>query len=187
MEYVFGFVGIILLTVALILAICYDGHNYNPFLRTISSLGDYNGRLFFSIGFVTSGCLGIPFYIRVSNTLTGLNEIVRRIATGVAIVACLGIAWVGVIPVKEFPNSFSIFHGITAFIAFGFTSAYVGLYSYLMLKDKDYTLLIPIIGFVELAVLVVFCITIMTPIIEWVLFILMFTWIVLLVIKKLRD
>lgn len=186
MEYVFGFIGIIVLVIALILAICYDGHDYNIFTRTISSLGDYEGRFFFSIGFITAGCLGIPFYIRLERSLKGLNEIVRRIATGVSILACLGIACIGVIPISEFPKSFLLFHGFMAFMAFTFTSVYIGLYSYLMLRNGDYSFIIPILGGAVILALMVLFVT-MTPIVEWILFLIMFAWIVLVTINKIRE
>ena len=186
MEYIFGFIGIIILAIALTLAICYDGHNYNIFTRTISSLGDYEGRFFFSIGFITAGCLGIPFYIRLERSLKGFNETVRRLATGISVFACLGIACIGVIPISEFPKSFLLFHGLMAFLAFTFTSIYIGLYSYLMLRDGDYSFMIPVLGIVVIITLMVLLITMM-PIIEWILFSIMFVWITSVTIKKLRE
>lgn len=186
MEYVFGFIGIIVLALALTLAICYDGHDYNIFTRSISSLGNYNGRFFFSMGFVTAGCLGIPFYIKLEKSLMGVNEVIRRIATGISILSCLGIALVGVIPIAEFPHSFLLFHGFIAFMAFILSSVYIGLYSYLMLKDGDYSFMIPVLGILSVLALLVLLIT-MTPVVEWILFGVMFLWILSVTIKKLRE
>lgn len=184
MEYIFGLIGVIGVVFLLILSIIfYDGYNF--YNNTVSSLGKGYGKLMFSIGFIIAGCLAIPFYIRLEKTLRGINETIRRIVIGISIVSCLAIALVGVIPDENFPKSFGIFHGLVAFTSFFGTSFYIGLYSYLMFKHEEYGLLIPIVGLLVLVALF-FLLVLMLPIVEWVLTILIFLWISLVIIHKLR-
>ena len=184
MEYIFGLIGIIGVIFFLTLAILFHD-SYNFYNNTVSYLGIGYGKPFFSIGFIIAGCLAIPFYIRLERTLRGINETIRRIVTGISIVSCLAIALVGVIPDENFPKSFGIFHGLVAFTSFVGTSFYIGLYSYLMFKHEEYGSLIPIVGLLVLVALF-FLFVLMLPIVEWILTILIFGWIILVVIHKLR-
>jgi len=185
MEYTFGLIGILSAIFFVILAIIFDG-NYNFLTRTVSSLGNGDGKLFFSIGFIIAGCLGIPFYIKLEKSLIGLNEVVRKVVTGLSIVSCLAIALVGVIPNETFPLLFYYFHGTIAFITFVGTSIYIGLYSYLMYKSNSYNKVIPIVGVLVLIFLFLLLFGFL-PIVEWIMTILMFSWIILTIIHNLKG
>jgi len=87
---------------------------YNPINDTVSSLLIGNAKSLFSIGFVIGGALGIPFYIYLERKLTGINENIRRIATGSSIFTCVCIALVGIGPEGANPNLYNIFHGIVS-------------------------------------------------------------------------
>ena len=174
-ECYFGLIGtliaIVLISVSAILT-----PNYNPLENTVSSLGSGISKTLFSIGFVCSGCLGIPFLLYLEKTLIGINEFVRRIATGVAIISSLSIALVGILPDPEYPETFLIFHGIIAFNAFVGSVIYICLYSYLMLKSSDYKPYHVIIGFTSALDLLLLAITQFNPLVEWILTINIMAW-----------
>ena len=99
MEYLFGLTGLIIWIILMIGAIILDG-NLNPVFRTVSSLADGRGKTLFSIGFIISGSLCIPFYIKLEKSLKIVpkGEGYRKLATVVSIVSCMAIGLIGVIP-----------------------------------------------------------------------------------------
>ncbi len=143
MEYFFGLAGVIIWIIFLIGAIILDG-DYNPFDRTVSSLADGKGKTLFSIGFIIAGSIIIPFYIKLEKSLVleGKRDIVRRIATAIAIVSCVAIGLIGVIPDENFPVEFAVFHIFMAITSFGGTSLYILFFSMTMWFKKEYNLFI---------------------------------------------
>lgn len=181
MECIFGFIGVIVAG-GLVITAAFLTPGYNPIENTVSSLGIGNAKSLFSIGFVIGGSLGIPFYIYLErNILKDINEIIRRIATGVSIIVCVCIALVGIIPDETYPKLFVIFHGVVAFIAFIGSVAYIALFSFLMLKDPRsyFQRYHPYLGFLIVAMLIALYISLLKPLIEWILTILILLWILL--------
>lgn len=178
MECYFGLIGtliaVVFITISAILT-----PNYSPLTNTVSSLGRGISKTLFSIGFVCSGCLGIPFLLYLEKTLRGINEFVRRIATTIAIISSLSIALVGILPDPEYPETFLIFHGTVAFNAFVGSVIYICLYSYLMLKSPDYKLYHVIVGFATAIDLLLLVITQFNPLVEWILTINIMAWVLI--------
>ncbi len=181
MECIFGFIGVIIAG-GLVITAAFLTPGYNPIEYTVSSLGLGIAKSLFSIGFVIGGSLGIPFYIYLEkNALKGINEIIRRIATGISIFTCVCIALVGIIPDETYIELFILFHGFVMVVAFFGSVAYIALFSFLMFQDpKSYFHKYhPYLGFLIVAVLIGLCISLLQPLVEWILTVLIMVWIFL--------
>jgi len=191
MESLFGLLGIIIASTFILTAAILTP-NYNPLLNTVSSLGEGVAKTLFSIGFVLAGSLGIPFYIQLERELINIKESIRRLATGVSIFSCVCVALVGIIPDKSYIDLFFAFHYFVAFVSFAGTSAYIGLYSYLMYmggsslsyagpKFKRY------LSYLGLVIVIVFFSLFISlqSIVEWILTILIIIWILITSIQML--
>lgn len=186
LECFFGLAGVSFAIVFIILA-AFLTPSYNPFLNTVSSLGKGNARTLFSIGLVTSGSLTIPFILYLEKTLIGINEFVRRIATGVAIISSVSVALVGILPDPDYPDLFLVFHGTVALNAFLGSVATICLYTYLMMHSKEYKIYHIVIGFATALDLLLLAITFFNSFIEWVLTINIMLWIILTSIKLIKS
>lgn len=186
LECFFGLVGVSFAIFFIILAATLTP-SYNPLFNTVSSLGNGIARTLFSIGLVISGSLTIPFILYLEKTLLGINEFVRRIATGVAIVSSVSVALVGILPDPDYPDLFLVFHGTVAINAFLGSVATICLYTYLMMRSKEYKIYHIIIGFATALDILLLAITLFSPFIEWVLTINIMLWIMLTSIKLIRS
>jgi len=191
MEGMFGLFGVII-ALGFILTSAFLTPGYSPLRNTVSSLGDGVAKTLFSIGFVLAGSFGIPFFIQLERELINIKENIRRLATGVSIFSCVCVSLVGIIPDESYLDLFFTFHYSVAFVSFAGTSAYIGLYSYLMYiggsiisytgpKFKRY------LSFLGLAIIISFFTFLLTfqPIIEWILTILIIIWILITSIQML--
>ncbi|MHA1804640.1 MAG: hypothetical protein ACTSU4_08905, partial [Promethearchaeota archaeon] len=132
------------------------------------------------------GSLGIPFLLYLEKTLVGLNEFIRRIATGTAVLTGVCIALVGILPDPVYYDYFLIFHGVVAIFSFIGSGIYITLYSFLMLKSKAYKLYHVIIGFLTMPNLLLLLI-IFNPLVEWILTINIFTWVLMTAFELLKQ
>jgi len=191
MESMFGLLGIIIALSFLLTAVILTP-DYNPLLNTVSSLGEGVAKTLFSIGFVIAGSLGIPFFIQLEKELINIKEGIRRLATGVSIFSCVCVGLVGIIPDKSYPDLFFAFHYFVAFISFAGTSAYIGLYSFLMYmggssisytgpKFKRY------LSYLGMVIVIVFFALLFSfqSIVEWILTSLILIWILITSIQML--
>lgn len=181
MEWFFGLIGVASAATFIIISALVTP-NYNPLYHTVSSLGQGIAKNLFSIGFVAAGSLGIPFYIYLEITLKETNKFLRRCTTGIAIFTCLCIAFVGILPDPDYPYAFVLFHGFVAVVAFGGSSFYIVLYSFLMSRDKIYPKALTVIGYLVGATFIVFLlfllvIKIFSSLVEWILTISILVWI----------
>ncbi|TFG06163.1 MAG: DUF998 domain-containing protein, partial [Promethearchaeota archaeon] len=185
MECYFGLFG------ALITAICvftaaFLTSNYDPRINYISDLGYLEFKSLFSIGFVIGGSLGIPFFIYLERELINISESIRRLATGASIITSVCVALVGIIPDNTYLEIFLIFHNLVASVAFIGSCVYISLYSYLMYqgpRTKLYTgpqfkKILAFYGF-SINLPLVFFFATWSSLIEWILFILIFLWVIL--------
>lgn len=160
---------------------------YNPLVDTVSSLGTGIAKTLFSIGFVSSGSLTIPFILYLEKTLVGINEFVRRIATTVAVISAVSVALVGILPDPDYINVFLAFHGTVAFNAFFGSTATIILYSYLMMKSKEYKIYHVLIGYATGIELLLLLIIFFNPLVEWILTINIMLWILMTSIKLILS
>jgi len=185
MEVLFGFFGVLCASILILTAVIVS-RDYSMLEDTVSALGGREGKTLFSIGFVVAGSLLIPFYIYLERELINIKEGIRRLATGVSIFFCVCIALVGIIPDETYWDFFVIFHGIVASFAFVGSSIYIVLYSILMYhspksklyKGPAFKKYLAYFGFGIGAIFVILMIFFI-PIIEWILTILIFAWILL--------
>ncbi|UCD01400.1 MAG: DUF998 domain-containing protein [Promethearchaeota archaeon] len=189
MEVLFGFFGTQVSAILLITA-AFLSPGYTPLKDAVSSLGWGNMKSLFSISFVVSGSLCIPFYIYLERELINIKDNIRRLATGVSIFTCVCIALVGIIPDETYLDIFVLFHIFVAAVSFIGSALYIVLYSYLMYivpkakmyegpKFKKY---IAYLGFSIGIILILFLITLFffnNAIIEWILTICIYLWITL--------
>lgn len=177
MECLFGFGGILFAGILVVIA-AFLTPGYTPVTNSVSSLVLGDARSLFSIGFVVGGALGIPFYIYLEKTLVGINDTIRRIATGASIFTCVCIALVGIGYNEKYYNLYLSFHGFVAFVSFFGSVLYIGLFSYLMIRDEKSTFkkYQSIFGFSIVGTWIVF-IFLIYPLIEWLLTVLIMLWI----------
>lgn len=192
MEVYFGLFGAITTAICVFTA-AFLTPDFNFTRHYVSDLGSMQFKSLFSIGFVIGGSLGIPFFIYLERELIAIKEIIRRLATGASIFTAVCVALVGIIPDETYLEIFLIFHGFVASIAFIGSCIYITLYSYLMYqgpKSKLYTgpifkKLLAYYGFSINIPLILFYLT-WSAIIEWILFILIFLWVILTAITLLE-
>lgn len=178
-ECYMGLLSVLFIISFLVIAILVTP-GYSIFTLHVSTLGKGIGKTFFSIGFVTGGCLGIPFVIYLETTLIGMNEFIRRLATVLAIVSLICIALVGILPDPVYPDLFLIFHATITTIAFLGSVVYINLYTFLMLKSREFKIYYIIVGFGSLFNLILLMLTGFHPFVEWIVTfnILLFTFMV---------
>ena len=160
---------------------------YNPFINTVSELGAGIAKTLFSIAFVTSGSLTIPFILYLEKTLVGINEFVRRVATSVAVISSVCVALVGILPDPEYPDVFKYFHGTVAITGFIGSATTIFLYTFLMMRSKEYKLYHIILGFTVPLELILLAITLFNSLIEWIMFLNITLWIMITAIKLIRS
>ncbi|MFX1570277.1 MAG: DUF998 domain-containing protein [Promethearchaeota archaeon] len=194
MEVLFGLSGALFMAIMLPLtAIVTPG--YSPLEYTVSALGTMAAKSLFSIAFVVTGSLLIPFYIYLERELVNINDNLRRIATGLAIFTNMCIALVGILPDESYVSAaayatFVTFHGFVSLIAFAGSSIYIVLYSYLMYlvpkssmyKGPAFKKYLAYYGFFIGFILIVFLVSIIVsiiPLIEWILAISILIWIII--------
>ncbi len=179
MECLFGFCGVLFAGILVVTA-AFLTPGYSPVNDTVSSLVLGEARSLFSIGFVVGGALGIPFYIYLEKKLIGINETIRRIATGASIFTCVCIALVGIGYDEKYYDLYLAFHGFVAFVSFFGSILYIGLFSYLMMRDEEsiFKKYQSIFGFTIVGIWIVFLV-LPYALIEWSLTVFIMVWILL--------
>jgi hypothetical membrane protein len=160
---------------------------YNPLEDTVSALGTGIAKTLFSIAFVVSGSLTIPFILYLEKTLIGINEFVRRIATSIAVISSVCVALVGILPDPEYPDAFVVFHGTVTLSGFLGSITTIWLYTFLMMKSNEYKFYHIIIGYATGLELVLLAITLFNPLIEWILVLNVMLWILITSIKLILS
>jgi hypothetical membrane protein len=185
-ECFFGLVGVSFAIVFVLLAALVTP-GYNPLEDTVSSLGTGTAKTLFSIGFVASGSLTIPFILYLEKTLLGINDFVRRVATTVAVISSVCIALVGILPDPLNPDAFTLFHGAVTLIGFFGSITTICLYTFLMMKSNEYKLYHIIIGYATGIGLILLAITLFNPLVEWILTVNIMLWILITSIKLILS
>lgn len=189
MEVLFGLGGALFMAIMLpIIASLTPG--YSPLTNTVSELGEGQAKSLFSISFVVTGSLMIPFYIYLERELVNIKDSIRRLATGISILTNVCIALVGIIPDETYIEAFIIFHGFVAVFSFAGSSFYIVLYSILMYyvpKSKMYEgpkfkKYLAYYGFFIGFFLIILLVT-LNPLIEWILTISILIWIIITAIQ----
>ncbi len=185
MEVLFGLAGALFMAVMLPLTASLTP-GYSPLKYTVSTLGLMKAKSLFSIAFVVTGSLLIPFYIYLERELVNINESLRRLATGIAIFSNMCIALVGIIPDETYIAAFVAFHSFVATTSFTGSSFYIVLYSYLMYQVPKSTMYkgpafkkyLAYYGFF-IGIMFIILLIVFKPLIEWILTILILIWIII--------
>ncbi len=197
MEVLFGLFGVLASLTMLIITIILTP-NFNPVIHSVSSLARGEMRALFSISLTVGGSLSIPFYIYLERELRNIKEPIRRMVTGVSIFSCVCVAFVGIVPESfgSYEDFFDGFHAFVAAVSFIGSTIYIGLFSILMLyvpKAKMYKG--PVfknfiayfgitIGILVILLLIAFQLHILVmPLIEWMVTICIFSWIILMALQ----
>jgi len=192
MECYFSIFGAVIGGTLLVIAALFTP-GYDPRLHTISSLGEGIAKSLFSIAFVLFGTASIPFYMYLEREFSNIKDNIRKLATGIAISTGMCIAMVGIIPDETYPDLFITFHLFAAGVAFVGSTLYITLYSILMYygpKSKLYTgqqfkKYLAFYGFSINIILILLLVT-LQPIIEWILFLAIASWLVLTALTLLE-
>lgn len=192
MECYFSIFGAVVGGILLVLSAVFTP-GYDPRLYTISSLGEGVAKSLFSIAFVVFGTSSIPFFMYLERELTDIKDSLRKLATAVSIFTGMCIAMVGIIPDETYPELFIAFHLFAAGVAFAGSTLYITLYSILMYygpksklyKGKHFKKYLSFYGFSINIILILLLIT-LQPIIEWILFLTISSWLVLTAITLLE-
>ncbi|MFX0002314.1 MAG: DUF998 domain-containing protein [Promethearchaeota archaeon] len=192
MEVYFGLGGVLFIIIFLPITALLTP-DYTPLENTVSSLGGREMKSLFSICFVITGSLLIPFYIYLERELVNIKDNIRRLATGVSIFTCVCIALVGIIPDETYWDFFVGFHGFVAVVSFVGSSIYIVLYSILMYyvpKAKMYQgprfkKYLAFYGFFIGFFLIILLVT-LNPLIEWILTTMICFWILITQIQCIK-
>lgn len=156
--------------------------NYDPMVRMISDLGTAwlsPGNNYFNTGFIISGFIGLPFDIHLGRIFKSEhgNEKFRKFAIISSIVSNISLSMVGVTLMnsRSLHDSYFIWHGIFALMAFSSASIYCVIYSAKMLKDKRFYKIHAYIGFFIVIFPALFYIS-WQPILEWTSLITLCLW-----------
>ncbi|KKN41824.1 hypothetical protein LCGC14_0719360 [marine sediment metagenome] len=199
LEVFFGLFGILVSVILLIITI-FLTPDYSPLKHTVSTLGDGAFKSLFSISFVIGGSSCIPFYIYLERELIDIKENIRRLATAVSIFTNVCVALVGIIRDESW-DSFLAFHGFVAMVSFVGSSIYIVIYSILMYntpkagmyRGPAFKKYLAYFGFAIGATVVIFFLTfhpliyIFQPLIEWILTLFIFSWIIITALQIISS
>ncbi len=196
MEVYFGLGGVLFIIIFLPITALLTP-DYTPLENTVSSLSKGEMKSLFSICFVVTGSLLIPFYIYLERELINIKDNIRRLATGVSIFTSVCIALVGITPIEN-PDEiywyfFNAFHFFVAGVSFVGSSIYIVLYSILMYyvpKAKMYhgprfKKYLAFYGFFIGFFLIILLVT-RNPLIEWILTTMICFWILITQIQCIK-
>lgn len=185
LECIFAMVGAVFVVTIIITAVIlsYFDMGYNPIEYYISDLGHYRYKTLFSIGMVATGCILIPFFMKLEKELVNIKDNLRKTATVVSLFTSICTSMVGIIPDLEYYEMFALFHIFVAIIAFVGSGIYILLYSILMYKGHSspmykgpqFKRYMSYYGFFIFGVLILVLIFFI-PIIEWTLYINILIW-----------
>ena len=181
---IYGIISVVAGGIGMVIAyIFFPGYNFVE--RMISDLGAGPGGLFFNIGLIMSGILGIPFAISLNSSIKSapIDKRLKKCAFIIAILSCVSLSLIGVFPAIE-GNTLSLaFHGLFASISWICGLLYCTLYSVVILKNSDYSKFYAYLGFFVAGI---FLLTLLTwiPVIEWFMLATFNVWILTISIRK---
>ncbi len=176
--YVFGLISMLIGTTCIFISILnYPGYSMNLLYISYLGIGPGLSAPIFNIGLIVSGLIVVPFFVYLGRILKieGINEKYRRNTTAIAIIGCVSLSLVGCFPAYNL--TLLIFHGIFAAIFFVSSLMFCIAFSYLMWKDDRFPKVQSYFGVIIGILFFVYCIT-LQPIIEWICFFALVTWII---------
>ena len=176
---VFGLLSCVIVLSGDILSIILFPGGYNFFENMISELGRGPSGIFFNLGLIISGIVGIPFYIALYKVFDKetVNPIVRKSALIFSLISIFTFILVGIFPSIEDNYIIFVTHGTFAFISFLCGILYLTSFSILMLKDSKYSKFLACHGFIVAGTYLVILFT-WLPITEWIATFGIISWVI---------
>jgi len=176
---VFGLLSCVIVLSGDILSIILFPGGYNFFENMISELGRGPSGIFFNLGLIISGIVGIPFYIALYKIFDKetVNPIMRKSALIFSLISIFTFILVGIFPSIEDNYIIFVTHGTFAFISFLCGIFYLISFSILMLKDSKYSKFLAFHGFIVAGTYLVIIFT-WLPITEWIATFAIISWVI---------
>jgi len=176
---VFGLLSCVIVLSGDILSIILFPGGYNFFENMISELGRGPSGIFFNLGLIISGIVGIPFYIALYKIFDKetVNPIMRKSALIFSLISIFTFILVGIFPSIEDNYIIFVTHGTFAFISFLCGIFYLISFSILMLKDSKYSKFLACHGFIVAGTYLVIIFT-WLPITEWIATFAIISWVI---------
>ena len=176
---VFGLLSCVIVLSGDILSIILFPGGYNFFENMISELGRGPSGIFFNLGLIISGIVGIPFYIALYKIFDKetVNPIVRKSALIFSLISIFTFILVGIFPSIEDNYIVFVTHGTFAFLSFLSGILYLISFSILMLKDSKYSKFLACHGFIVAGTYLVIIFT-WLPITEWIATFAIISWVI---------
>jgi hypothetical membrane protein len=139
-------------------------------------IGPKPSAQFFNVGVIIIGAASIHFFIYLGKLLkaSGIDEIIRKITVKISIIGGLCLALVGAFPMFDF---LEIFHMIVASTFFFSGMLYFLLFSYLMIRNPNFSKYQSFPGFVVGLIFAGYVFT-AHPIFEWGVVFSGFFWVI---------
>ncbi len=141
---------------------------YNLVDNTISELGIGPGAVFFNLGVFICGFVGMPFGVALGRALkkNKANDTLVTIAVITSLVSCFSLSMIGIFPSNREVTLILYLHGFFAFLCFAGGFLYLIIFSYIILKDNNFSNWLAYYGFFVAALFMVFLWT-WQPLTEW--------------------
>jgi len=151
---------------------------YNMVDYYVSELGAGPGLSgpIFNIGLILAGIIAIPFFVHLGRILKqeGIYDIVRKLAVGISIIACICLSIVGCFPATSGLSLVLHYYFAMGFFFSGLLFCF--LFSVLMFKESKYSNIQVIIGCFVAITFAIFLI-LKYPLPEWIVFFSIVFWV----------
>jgi len=129
----------------IIALILFPGYDFMK--RPVSSLCKGPGGIFFQLGIILSGLFAVFFVLYVVRTFddTNISKNIKKWALSFALISCVSFINLGVFCGSN--PIVSLIHGASAVVSWISAICYIGIFSFLMMKDSKYSKLPAYIGF----------------------------------------
>ncbi|MHA2288906.1 MAG: hypothetical protein ACXABG_08965 [Promethearchaeota archaeon] len=150
----------------------FEGYTLN---RMISVLGTGPGGVFFNIGTILSGIFALLFYLYLIKLIGANDPKLFRAGRFFAINSCVFFSLVGIFPSSRNLIIF-VLHGTFALLSWLSAIIYLGIFSYLIFKNKIISKFFGYLALITGISIIVFLLT-WIPLIEWIMALLVSIWI----------
>jgi len=129
----------------IIALILFPGYDFLK--RSVSFLCKGPGGIFFQLGTILSGIFAVGFVLYVVRTFddTIISKNMKKLALSFALISCVSFIFLGVFcgsnPIVD------LIHGGSAVVSWLSAICYIGIFSFLMMKDSKYSKFPAYVGF----------------------------------------
>lgn len=162
---------------------------YNITVNMISDLGVGPGALFFNMGVILSGLIGIPYLIHLGKTLFEQNMMksaTEKVAITGSIISSVTLSLIGVFPANRNNYSILLIHGTIATICYLGAVIYLSIYGKCMLRDDRFSKSMGYVAFITAGCFIIVLLT-WLPLIQWIANIAIILWTTLVAAYILKN